>query len=56
MGLVLYWVYDRSDGQPRTLALVAGVVPLVDKLGVSPVPVVRGVVNDLVALLESLSG
>jgi hypothetical protein len=41
----------------RTLALVAGVVPLVDKLGrISRVPVVRGAVSDLVALLDSLRG
>ena len=57
MGVVLFWVHDRSDGQKRTLALVAGVVPLVDKLGrLSRVPVVRGVVNDLVGLLDSLRG
>ena len=55
MGVVLFWVHDRSAGQQRTLALVAGVVPLVDKLArISRVPVVRGVVNDLVALLDSL--
>lgn len=57
MGVVLFWVHDRSPGQHRTLALIAGVVPLVDKLGrLSRVPVVRGVVNDLVALLDSLGG
>jgi AcrR family transcriptional regulator len=55
MGVVLFWVHDRSPGQQRTLALVAGIVPLVDKLArLSRVPVVRGVVNDLVALLDSL--
>jgi AcrR family transcriptional regulator len=55
MGVVLFWVHDRSPGQQRTLTLVAGAVPLVDKLGrLSRVPVVRGVVNDLVALLDSL--
>ena len=56
MGVVLFWVHDRSPGQQRTLALVAGVVPLVDKLArLSRVPVVRGVVNDIVALLDSLN-
>lgn len=55
MGVVLFWVHDRSVGQQRTLALITGLVPLVDKLGrLSRVPVVRGVVNDLVALLDSL--
>lgn len=55
MGVVLFWVHDRSPGQQRTLTLVDGVVPLVDKLArLSRVPVVRGVVNDLVGLLDSL--
>lgn len=55
MGVVLFWVHDRSLGQQRTLALIAGAVPLVDKLGrLSRVPVVRGVVGDLVELIDSL--
>ncbi len=55
MGVVLFWVHDGSDGQQRTLRLVDGVVPLVDRLArLSRVPVVRGVVGELVALLDSL--
>ena len=55
MGVVLFWVHDRSPDQQRTRTLIAGVVPLVDKLArLSRVPVVRGVVGDLVALLDSL--
>ncbi len=55
MGIVLFWVHDRSPDQQRTITLIGGVVPLVDKLArISRVPVVRGVVNDLVALLDSL--
>ncbi|WP_207769204.1 TetR/AcrR family transcriptional regulator [Nocardioides currus] len=55
MGIVLFWVHDRSDDQARTRALIGGVVPLVDKLArLSRVPVVRGVTADLVALLDSL--
>ncbi len=55
MGIVLFWVHDHSPGQQRTVALVAGVVPLVDRLArLSRVPVVRGAVNELVALLDSL--
>ena len=57
MGVVLFWVHDRSPGQQRTLTLVAGVVPLVDKLArLSRLPVVRGVVNDLIELLDALRG
>jgi AcrR family transcriptional regulator len=55
MGLVLFWVYDRSPGQARTRMLVARAVPLVDRLArLSRLPVVRGVVDDLVGLMTSL--
>lgn len=57
MGVVLFWVHDRSPDQQHTRTLIDGVVPIVDKLGrISRVPVVRGVVNDLVGLLDSLRG
>ncbi|MEE3919953.1 hypothetical protein V2I01_21720 [Micromonospora sp. BRA006-A] len=32
MGVVLYWVHDRSAGQIKTRQLIDGVVPLVDRL------------------------
>lgn len=55
MGLVLFWVYDASPGQARTRTLVRGVVPIVDKLvRLSRLPVVRGVVDDVVALMHDL--
>jgi AcrR family transcriptional regulator len=55
MGVVLFWVHDSSPGQRRTRVLVAQAVPLVDKLArMTRLPVVRGVVNDLVALVRSL--
>jgi AcrR family transcriptional regulator len=55
MGIVLFWVHDRSEGQARTRALVARLVPLVDKLArMTRLPVVRGVVNDVVDLVASL--
>ena len=55
MGVVLFWVHDSSPGQRRTRVLVAQAVPLVDKLArLTRLPVVRGVVNDLVALVRSL--
>ena len=47
MGVVLFWVHDRSPDQQRTRTLIDGVVPIVDKSGrISRVPVVRGLVND----------
>jgi AcrR family transcriptional regulator len=55
MGVVLFWVHDRSPGQARTRTLVDRAVPLVDKLArLTRLPVVRGVVNDLVGLMSSL--
>ena len=55
MGVVLFWVHDGSPGQARTRTLVDRAVPLVDKLArLTRLPVVRGVVNDLVGLMSSL--
>ena len=55
MGLVLFWVYDASPGQARTRMLVRRVVPIVDKLvRLSRLPVVRGVVDDVVSLMDEL--
>ncbi|WP_307827915.1 TetR family transcriptional regulator [Nocardioides sp. SYSU D00038] len=55
MGLVLFWVYDASPGQVRSHALVEHAVPIVDRMArLSRLPVVRGVVDDLVGLLAAL--
>lgn len=55
MGLVLFWVHDASEHQARSRALVGRMVPIVDKMvRVSRLPVVRGLVEDLLALVGSL--
>lgn len=55
MGVVLFWVYDGSPDQQRTRTLVRGAVPIVDRLvRLSRLPVVRGVVDDVVVLVEAL--
>jgi len=55
MGVVLFWVYDASPDQQRTRTLVTRVVPVVDKLvRLSRLPVVRGVVDDVVTLMDDL--
>ena len=57
MGVVLFWVYDGSEGQARSRMLVRRIVPIVDRLArMSRLPVVRGVVDDLVALVAELRG
>lgn len=55
MGLVLFWVYDVSPDQQRSRLLVERAVPVVDRLArLSRLPVVRGVVDDVVGLVGAL--
>ncbi|MBL6275019.1 TetR family transcriptional regulator [Micromonospora fiedleri] len=55
MGIVLYWVYDRSPGQARTRALIDGAVPLIDRLvSLSRLRVLRPVTRQIVELLRIL--
>lgn len=55
MGLVLFWVYDESPDQRRSRQLVAALVPIVDRLvKLSRLPVVRGLVDDVVGLLKTV--
>nr|MDT0660752.1 TetR family transcriptional regulator [Micromonospora sp. DSM 115978] len=55
MGVVLYWVYDRSPGQHRTRDLIDGAVPLVDRLvALSRLRVLRPVTRQVLDLVRSL--
>ncbi|MEW2374491.1 TetR family transcriptional regulator [Micromonospora sp. DT178] len=55
MGVVLYWVYDRSPGQARTRQLIDGAVPLVDRLvGLSRLRVLRPVTRQVLDLIRTL--
>jgi AcrR family transcriptional regulator len=55
MGTVLFWVYDASPDQARSRLLVRRVVPVVDRLvRLARLPVVRGVVDDVVGLVREL--
>jgi AcrR family transcriptional regulator len=57
MGVVLFWVYDDSDGQQRTRSLVAGIVPLVDRaVRLTRLPLVRGLVDDVLGVVRQLRG
>ena len=57
MGVVLFWVYDDSEGQRRTRTLVAGVVPIVDRaVRLTRLPLVRGLVDDGLGLVRALRG
>ncbi|MGR6317686.1 TetR family transcriptional regulator [Micromonospora soli] len=55
MGVVLYWVHDRSPEQVKTRQLIDGVVPLVDRLvGLSRLRVLRPVTRQALALIHTL--
>jgi len=55
MGLVLFWVYDGSDGQARSRALVASAVPALDRtVRMTRLPVIRSLVDDLVKVLSDI--
>jgi hypothetical protein len=55
LGVILFWVHDRSPGQTRTRRLVDGAVPLVDRLvGLSRLRVLRPVTRDVVGLIRRL--
>ncbi len=55
MGVVLFWVHDRSPGARRTYALVERTVPLVVRLvGLARYRLLRGLVTDLVELFRDL--
>jgi len=57
MGVVLYWVHDRSAGTAKTYELIDRTVPLVVRLiGLARFRVMRGVLDDLLDLIRSLSG
>jgi AcrR family transcriptional regulator len=57
MGVVLFWVHDRSPGAQRTYALVDRTVPIVVRLlALSRYRLLRGVVDDLLGLVRELGG
>lgn len=52
MGLVLLWVHDPSPDSSATRNLVAASAPLVVRaIGMAGLPVVRGMLDDLVAMI-----
>lgn len=51
MGVILYWVHDRSPDQTKTRQLIDGVVPLIDRLvGLSGLRLLRPVTRQLIDL------
>ena len=57
LGIVLYWVHDRSPEQANTRLLIDRAVPLVDRLvGLSRLRIMRSVTRDVIALARLLRG
>ncbi len=55
MGVVLYWVHDRSPGCARTRALLERTVPLIDKaVGLSRMRVFRPLIEEAVHVVRDL--
>ena len=55
MGIVLFWVHDRSPGVAKTYLLVERTVPIVVRLvALSRYRILRGVVDDVVRLISDL--
>ena len=55
MGVILFWVYDKSPDQRRTRRLIDGAVPLIDRLvGLSRLRVLRPALRQVLALLDSV--
>ena len=57
MGVVLYWVHDRSPGTEKTYELIDRTVPLIVQLiGMARLRMMRGVLAEVLDLVRSLSG
>lgn len=55
MGVALFWVYDRSEGQRRTRKLIDGAAPLVARgLSLAKIPGVSKVFDDVLGLVRSV--
>jgi len=55
MGVILFWLHDRSEGRRRTHRLVERTVPLVLRVvSLGSLPLVRSLMKDGVALLAEL--
>jgi len=55
MGVALFWVYDKSEGQRRTRKLIDGAAPLVARgLSLAKIPGVGKVFDDILGLVRSV--
>lgn len=56
MGVVLFWVYDRSPGQQRTRVLIERSVPLINRVvGMSRSRLLRPATRELVSIIKHVT-
>ncbi len=56
MGLILYWIHDRSTGQKRTHTLVDKSLPIVVRLiQISGFPLLRSIRRSVIELVETVT-
>ena len=55
VGVILFWVYDKSPDQRRTRRLIDGAVPLIDRLvALSRLRVLRPALRQILALIDNV--
>jgi AcrR family transcriptional regulator len=55
MALVLFWVYDQTPGQAATHRMLRRVAPMVVRaIGLARLPVVRGMLDDIIAIVNEV--
>jgi hypothetical protein len=55
LGITLYWVHDRSEGQTRTRLLIDRATPVIGRLvELSRLPLLRPITNEVLALVGAL--
>jgi AcrR family transcriptional regulator len=56
LGIIVYWVHDRSPGCARTYLLIDATVPIATRLiAASRIPVLRATVRDITAIIDKLA-
>jgi AcrR family transcriptional regulator len=56
LGIIVYWVHDRSPGCARTYRLIDATVPIATRLiAASRIPVLRATVRDITAIVDELA-
>lgn len=56
MGIVLFWVHDRTEDASATRAVLHRTAPLIVRaIGLARMPVMRGVIDDVIDLVDAIT-